>query len=71
MSAQPSVYICRLFPIRNGLVLTDDQLATVARVAGEVCRGRALTIMHVGAIRTASAAKGAAAAKKYGCDAVC
>jgi len=35
-----------------------------------MCKGRALTIMHVGAISTESAVRGAQAAHKYGCDAI-
>ncbi|MEX0760908.1 MAG: dihydrodipicolinate synthase family protein [Dehalococcoidia bacterium] len=55
----------------EGPILSEEQREAVARVAGETCQGRALTIMHVGAISTESAVKGAKAAKKYGCDAVC
>ncbi len=55
----------------EGPILTEDQRETVARVSGEVTQGRALAIMHVGAISTASAAKAAKQAKVYGCAAVC
>lgn len=55
----------------EGPILTEDQRETVARVSGEVTQGRALAIMHVGAISTASAAKAAKQAKEYGCAAVC
>jgi N-acetylneuraminate lyase len=55
----------------EGPILTDQQRDTVARISGEVCRGRALIIMHVGAISTASAVKAARAARQAGCDAVC
>ncbi len=55
----------------EGPVFNEEQREAVARVAGETCSGRALTIMHVGAISTELAVKGARAARKYGCDAVC
>ena len=55
----------------EGPILTEDQRETVTRVSGEVTQGRALVIMHVGAISTASAVKAAKQAKKYGCAAVC
>ena len=55
----------------EGPILTDEQRDAVARISGEVCRGRALVIMHVGAISTASAAKAARTARMAGCDAVC
>ena len=55
----------------EGPVFNEGQREAVARVAGETCSGRALTIMHVGAISTDLAVKGARAARKYGCDAVC
>jgi len=43
----------------------------VTRISAEVCKGRALSIMHVGAISTASAVKAAKTARQVGCDAVC
>jgi dihydrodipicolinate synthase/N-acetylneuraminate lyase len=55
----------------EGPILTDEQRDVVARVSGEVCQGRALVIMHVGAISTASAVKAARSAKAAGCAAVC
>jgi N-acetylneuraminate lyase len=55
----------------EGPILTDEQREAVARVAGETCRGRALVIMHVGAMSTASAVRGARAARAAGCAAVC
>ncbi len=55
----------------EGPILTEEQRETVARVSGEVTQGRALAIMHVGAISTASAAKAAKQAKDYGCAAIC
>lgn len=55
----------------EGPILTEDQRDAVARISGEVCRGRALVIMHVGAISTAAAVKAAKTARTSGCDAVC
>ncbi|MEO8628478.1 MAG: dihydrodipicolinate synthase family protein [Betaproteobacteria bacterium] len=55
----------------EGPILTDDQRDAVARISAEVCKDRALAIMHVGAISTASAVKAAKTAKSAGCDAVC
>ena len=55
----------------EGPILTEEQRETVARVSSEVTQGRALAIMHVGAISTASAAKAAKQAKDYGCAAIC
>jgi dihydrodipicolinate synthase/N-acetylneuraminate lyase len=55
----------------EGPILTEDQRDAVARISGEVCRGRALVIMHVGAISTAAAVKAATSARASGCAAVC
>lgn len=55
----------------EGPILTDDQRDAVARISAEGCRGRALVIMHVGAISTASAVKAARTARAAGCAAVC
>ena len=55
----------------EGPILTDEQRDVVARVSAEVCRNRALVIMHVGAMSTHSAAKAAKYARQAGCDAVC
>ncbi len=55
----------------EGPILTDEQRDAVARISAEVCRGRALVIMHVGAISTASAVKAARTARTAGCAAVC
>ena len=55
----------------EGPILTEEQRDAVARISAEVCRGRALAIMHVGAISTASAVKAARNARAAGCDAVC
>jgi N-acetylneuraminate lyase len=55
----------------EGPILTDEQRDAVARISAEVCRGRVLVIMHVGAISTASAVKAARSARAAGCDAGC
>ena len=55
----------------EGPVMSDQQRETTARIAGETISGRGLSIMHVGAISTESAVKGAKAARESGCDAVC
>ena len=55
----------------EGPILTDEQRDVVARISAEVCQGRALVIMHVGAISTASAVKAARTARAAGCAAVC
>jgi dihydrodipicolinate synthase/N-acetylneuraminate lyase len=55
----------------EGPILTEDQRDAVARITAETCRGKALVIMHVGAIATASATKAARSARAAGCDAVC
>ena len=55
----------------EGPVMSEVQRETTARIAGETISGRGLSIMHVGAISSESAAKGAKAAQKYGCDAIC
>ena len=55
----------------EGPILTDEQRDAVARISGETCKGRALVVMHVGAISTASAVKAARTARSAGCDAVC
>ena len=55
----------------EGPVMSEVQRETTARIDGETISGRGLSIMHVGAISSESAAKGAKAARKYGCDAIC
>jgi N-acetylneuraminate lyase len=55
----------------EGPILTDEQRDAVTRISAEVCKGRALAIMHVGAISTASAVKAANTARQAGCAAVC
>jgi N-acetylneuraminate lyase len=55
----------------EGPILTEDQRDAVARISGEVCKGRVPVIMHVGAISTASAVRAARTARSAGCAAVC
>ncbi|HVY07517.1 MAG TPA: dihydrodipicolinate synthase family protein [Burkholderiales bacterium] len=55
----------------EGPVLTDGQRDAAARVSAETCKDRALVIMQVGSMSTASAVKGAKAARAAGCAAVC
>jgi N-acetylneuraminate lyase len=54
----------------EGPLLSEQQRDTVARIAGETTKGRALSIMNVGAITTDSAQKGAQSAVRGGCAAV-
>jgi dihydrodipicolinate synthase/N-acetylneuraminate lyase len=55
----------------EGPILTDEQRDAVARISAEACKGRALVIMQVGAMSTASAVKAARTARAAGCAAVC
>lgn len=55
----------------EGPILTDVQRDAVAQVSADACRGRALVIMQVGSMSTASAVQGAKAARAAGCAAVC
>jgi len=55
----------------ESVLLDDEENRQIAAIAAEVCRGRAVSIMHVGAATTARAAALAAHAAKAGCDAVC
>ncbi len=55
----------------EGPILSEDQRDAVARISGETCKGRALVIMQVGAMSTASAVKAARTARAADCAAVC
>ncbi len=55
----------------EGPILTDEQRDAVANISAETCQGRALAIMQVGAMSTASAVKAARTARLAGCAAVC
>ncbi len=54
----------------EGPFLSEQQRDAVARIAGETTKGRALSIMNVGAITTESAKKGAQSAAQAGCAAI-
>ncbi len=55
----------------EGPILTEDQRDAAARISADVCKDRALVIMHVGSMSTASAVKAAKTAREAGCAAVC
>ncbi len=55
----------------EGPILNEQQRDAVAEISADECRGKALVIMHVGAMSTASAVKAAKTAHKAGCAAVC
>ena len=55
----------------EGPILTDEQRDAVAKISAEACKGRALVIMQVGAMSSASAVKAARTARSAGCAAVC
>ncbi|MEO8005830.1 MAG: dihydrodipicolinate synthase family protein [Betaproteobacteria bacterium] len=55
----------------EGPILTDEQRDAAAKISGEVCKGRALVIMQVGSMSTASAVKAARTTRTSGCAAVC
>jgi dihydrodipicolinate synthase/N-acetylneuraminate lyase len=55
----------------EGPILTDEQRDAVASISADACKGRALVIMQVGAMSTASAVKAARTAQAEQCAAVC
>ena len=55
----------------EGPVLTEEQRDAVAKISAEVCKARALVIMQVGSMTTASAVKAAKTSRAAGCAAVC
>lgn len=55
----------------EGPILTDESRDVVAKISGEMCKGRALVIMQVGSMSTASAVKAAKTARAASCAAVC
>lgn len=55
----------------EGPILTEKQRDAVAEISADACREKALVIMHVGGMSTASAVKAAITARKSGCAAVC
>jgi dihydrodipicolinate synthase/N-acetylneuraminate lyase len=55
----------------EGPILSESQRDAVTRICAEVCKGRALVIMQVGSMSTASAVAAARTARSAGCAAVC
>lgn len=55
----------------DGPILTETQRDAVANISGDVCRDKALVIMHVGSMSTASAVRAARTAREAGCAAIC
>jgi dihydrodipicolinate synthase/N-acetylneuraminate lyase len=55
----------------EGPILTEEQRDAVAEISADECKGKALVIMHVGAMSAASAVRAAKTARKAGCAAVC
>jgi len=55
----------------EGPALSESQRDAVTRISAEVCKGRALVIMQVGSMSTASAVTAARTARSTGCAAVC
>jgi dihydrodipicolinate synthase/N-acetylneuraminate lyase len=55
----------------EGPILNEEQRDAAARISAEVCKGRALVIMQVGSMSTASAVKAARTSRIAGCAAVC
>ena len=54
----------------ESVLLTDEENIRIAQISAELCRGRAKSIVHVGALTTASAARMARAAGEAGADAI-
>jgi dihydrodipicolinate synthase/N-acetylneuraminate lyase len=55
----------------EGPILTEEQRDVVAQVSADACKGRALVIMQVGAMSTATAVRAARTSRAAGCAAVC
>ena len=55
----------------EGPSLTEEQRDATARISAETCKGRALVIMQVGSMTTATAVRAARTARAAGCAAVC
>jgi dihydrodipicolinate synthase/N-acetylneuraminate lyase len=55
----------------EGPSLTEEQRDATARISAETCKGRALVIMQVGSMTTATAVRAAKTARAAGCAAVC
>ncbi len=54
----------------ESVLLTDEENMRIAAISAELCRGRAKSIVHVGALTTGSAARMARAAREAGADAI-
>ena len=54
----------------ESVLLTEDENIRISQISAELCRGRAKSIVHVGALTTASAIRMARAAGDAGADAV-
>ncbi len=54
----------------ESVLLTDNENMRIARISAELCRGRAASIVHVGALTTTSAARMAREAGDAGADAI-
>jgi dihydrodipicolinate synthase/N-acetylneuraminate lyase len=55
----------------EGPVLSEEARDATARISAETCKGRALVIMQVGSMSTATAVKAAKTSRSAGCAAVC
>lgn len=55
----------------EGPNLTEEARDVTARVSAEVCKGRALVIMQVASMTTATAVRAATTSREAGCAAVC
>jgi dihydrodipicolinate synthase/N-acetylneuraminate lyase len=55
----------------EGPILSEEQRDVVAQVSADACKGRALVIMQVGAMSTATAVRAARTSRAAGCAAVC
>lgn len=55
----------------EGPILTEAQRDAVTQISADACKGRALVIMQVGSMSTATAVKAARATRAAGCAAVC
>ncbi len=54
----------------ESVLLTEDEIIRTAQISAELCKGRATSIVHVGALTTASAVRMARGAGDAGADAV-
>lgn len=54
----------------ESVLLTEDEVIRTAQISAELCKGRATSIVHVGALTTRSAVRMARGARDAGADAV-